>query len=279
MTIPSTVLGLVQATMMQVGGADAPAAGAAESEAASLLDYILDAGFVSYLLILCSIVAVALVIRNILVLRRSVVVKPDVVRQLESLLVAGNVREAERFCQQPENSCFVTRVFGQALVRCSRSPFGLMEVRAGAEEAGSAEVESMHRLNDGVGIIAAVAPMLGLLGTVIGMIGAFQTIGSLTGSARSNSLAMFMSMALVNTAEGLVIAIPCTVAFALFRRRIESLTTTLTDIIERMIGHVQAISSPAAGGGAGGGPGVGAARAPVAAQGGGGAAMARGAAR
>jgi biopolymer transport protein ExbB len=278
MTIPSMLLGIVQATMMQAGGADGAAAGATEAEAASLLDYILDAGLVSYLLIVCSIVAVALVIRNILVLRRSVVVKPDVVRQLESLLVAGNVREAERFCQQPENNCFVTRVFGQALVRCSRSPFGLMEVRAGAEEAGSAEVEGLHRLNDGVGIIAAVSPMLGLLGTVIGMIGAFQTIGSLTGSARSNSLAMFMSMALVNTAEGLVIAIPCTVAFALFRRRIESLTTTLTDIIERMIGHVQAISNAGASGGGG------AARGPVAAQGGvsaggAGAPMARGAAR
>lgn len=246
MLTPSPLLPLVQALLAQNSPADASATGAADApEAVSLLDYILDAGLVSYLLIACSVLAVALVIRNAILLRRNHVLRPDIVRQLEAHLVAGNIREAERFCQQPENDCFVARVFGHALTRCSRSPFGIMEIRSGAEEAGATEVEQMHRLNDGIGILAAVAPMLGLLGTVIGMIGAFQTIGSLTGSARSNQLALFMSMALVNTAEGLVIAIPCTVAFALFRRRIETLTKTLGDTIERLLGHAQSTAQPA----------------------------------
>ena len=266
MSIPSMVFGVAGSLLSQATGAEGGGA-APEAEAVSLLDYVLDAGIVSYLLIACSVAAVALVIRNMLVLRRSQVVRPEIVRQLEALLVAGNVREAERFCQQPENSCFVTRVFGQALARCARSPFGLMEVRTGAEEAGSNEVENLHRLNEGIGILAAVAPMLGLLGTVIGMIGAFQTIGSLTGSARSNQLALFMSMALVNTAEGLVIAIPCTVAFALFRRKIETLSVTLTDILERLIGHVQAISG--AGNASAPRPVAAPARAPAGAAGGG----------
>jgi biopolymer transport protein ExbB len=83
----------------------------------------------------------------------------------------------------------------------------------------------LHRLNNGLGVLAAVGPMLGLLGTVIGMIGAFNAIGSLQGAARSTELARFMSLALVNTAQGLVVAVPATVAFALFRQRIDRLVT------------------------------------------------------
>lgn len=241
MAIPSMFSMLAQVVMLQnaaPGGAPGGAPAAPAVESTTLLDYIVDGGFVSFLLIGCSIAAVSLVIRNILVLRRAQVVRPDVVRQLESLLVSGNVREAERFCAAAENNCFVTRVFGQALVRCSRSPFGLMEIRAGAEEAGSAEVEGLHRLNDGVGIIAAVSPMLGLLGTVIGMIGAFRTIGTLQGASRSTELASFMSMALVNTAEGLTVAIPCTVAFALFRRRIDRVLQLVGRDLERLGAYV-----------------------------------------
>ena len=102
-------------------------------------------------------------------------------------------------------------------------------------DAGVPEVDRLHRLNEGLGILAAVGPMLGLLGTVIGMIGAFRAIGTLTGTARSNQLATFMSMALVNTAEGLIVAIPCTIAFALFRRRIEVLTHQMSDVLERLV--------------------------------------------
>jgi biopolymer transport protein ExbB/TolQ len=77
--------------------------------------------------------------------------------------------------------------------------------------------------------------MLGLLGTVIGMIGAFNAIGSLQGAARSTELARFMSLALVNTAQGLVVAVPCTVAFALFRQRIDRVASEIgDDVLERL---------------------------------------------
>ena len=87
--------------------------------------------------------------------------------------------------------------------------------------------------------IAAVGPMLGLLGTVFGMIGAFQTIGTLEGAARSNKLAEFMSLALINTAEGLMVAIPCTVAFAVFRRRIDRLGADAGVIAEELAGLIE----------------------------------------
>ena len=111
----------------------------------------------------------------------------------------------------------------------------MMEFRAAVEEAAQGEADELHRMNDMIGIIAAVGPMLGLLGTTMGMIGAFRTIGALEGAARSNQLATFMSMALVNTAEGLVIAIPCTIAFSLFRRHVDALVQRIGRDLERLI--------------------------------------------
>jgi len=89
--------------------------------------------------------------------------------------------------------------------------------------------------------------MLGLLGTVIGMIGAFNAIGSLQGAARSTELAKFMSLALVNTAQGLVVAVPCTVAFALFRQRIDRMVTDVAaDVLEPLSDDLAAGLSMAA---------------------------------
>jgi biopolymer transport protein ExbB len=198
----------------------------------SILQYIRDGGPLSYLLVLVSFVAVALIIRNILMLRRSRLAPPEVLARLEGELKQNDVEGALAVCAAPANDSFVARVFGAALLRCSRSPFGFLELRTALEEAGQREADRLHRANDGVGIIAAVGPMLGLLGTVMGMIGAFASIGALEGTARSRELASFMSIALVCTAEGLLVAIPCTVAFAMFRRHIDHLISEISEKIE-----------------------------------------------
>src|SRR4051812_5974885 len=89
-----------------------------------------------------------------------------------------------------------------------------------------------------------MGPMLGLLGTVLGMIGAFATIGSLEGAARSKELAGFMALALVNTAEGLAVAIPCTAAFSILRRRLDRLIGDAGEVIENLAVYIE---NPAAG--------------------------------
>jgi biopolymer transport protein ExbB len=195
--------------------------------------YIRDGGLLSYVLIGLSVVALALIIRNLFVLRRGQFAPPRVVSAVEGMLAAGRVVEAERFLRTPENRCFLSTVMIEALARCRAKPTGLADFRAAAEEVAREEADEVHRMNDGIGILAAVGPMLGLLGTVIGMIGAFRTIGTLQGAARSNELAVYMSMALVSTAEGLIVAIPCTIAFALFRRRIDRLVQRVGRDLER----------------------------------------------
>lgn len=215
---------------------------AAKSVTKSLLQYIQDGGIVSYLLVMLSFVAVTLVIRNILIYRRSKQAPEDVFQRLDELLKGGDTEGAMAICNAEENRSFLTRVFGAALQRCARSPFGFLELRSALEESGQREADRLHRFNDSIGIIAAVGPMMGLLGTVIGMIGAFATIGQLEGAARSQGLASYMSVALVCTAEGLIIAIPCTVCFAIFRRHVDHLISEIAERIEDLTRNLEQTS-------------------------------------
>ncbi|MBL9030868.1 MAG: MotA/TolQ/ExbB proton channel family protein [Phycisphaerae bacterium] len=212
---------------------------AADTGSKSLLQYIHSGGVVSYILVCVSLVAVALLIRNALIFRADKLAPPDVFERIDAALRRGDTQAAMAICADPDNASFLSRVFGSALLRCSRSPFGFLELRTAIEESGQREADRLHRYNDGVGIIAAVGPMLGLLGTVLGMIGAFATLGGMEGAARSRELARFMSYALVCTAEGLAIAIPCTIAFSLFRRRVDHLISHIADQIEHLTSAIE----------------------------------------
>ncbi len=219
--------------------ADEPAAAAAATSAPSksLLSYVADGGFLSYVLVCLSAVALTLVVRMLLVLRKDNFIPEPLLRELTTTSQEGNLSAFAAACGRSE--AFAARVLFGGVRRAQASPMGMLEFNSGCEDEMHRETERLHRLNDAVAIIAAVAPMLGLLGTVIGMIGAFATISALQGAARSNELARFMSMALVNTAEGLVIAIPATIAFGLCRRRIESLVDETAEVIEPIAAAIQ----------------------------------------
>lgn len=235
-------------------------AGVPSGETMSMFEYLRAGGPLGYVMLALSVLGLALMVRNILALRRTQLVPEGTADALRPLLRRGDLAGAARFCSDPARSNFVTEVMGAAIRRCMGSPIGALEARPAVEEAGQAATIKLHRLNHGIGVLAAVGPMLGLLGTVIGMIGAFHAIGALQGSARSTELARFMSLALVNTAQGLIIAVPCTVAFALFRQRIDKLAMEigatvlepLSDDLSAGLGGAQSLpSSPPARGGAG----------------------------
>ena len=214
---------------------DAAALLAQEGGSMSLLEYVRAGGALGYVLIGLSVLAVALIVRNVLAVRRSLLAPAELVEALSRQLRAGDVPGAARTCADDPGHSFVATVMAAAIRRCSASPMGAFEARAAVEEAGQAATARLQRLNNGLGVLAAVGPMLGLLGTVIGMIGAFNAIGSLQGAARSTELARFMSLALVNTAQGLVVAVPCTVAFALFRQRIDRIVSDVaSEELERL---------------------------------------------
>lgn len=201
----------------------------------SLFEYVRAGGVLGWVLIALSVLALALIVRNLLAVRRALLAPPELVDAISAQLRAGDVAGAGRRCAEDPGHSFVATVMAAAIRRCSANPMGAFEARPAVEEAAQSAAGRVHRLNNGLGVLAAVGPMLGLLGTVIGMIGAFNAIGALQGSARSTELAKFMSLALVNTAQGLVVAVPCTVAFALFRQRIDRILTDIAaEELERL---------------------------------------------
>jgi len=224
------------------------AAGAAAPKSASqmtLFEYIHAGGVVGYFILLLSVTALGLIIANIIWLQRSSLMPPAVVGALKQFVLSGQLQSAKDFCNKTENASMIARTMGAALTRCEFSPLGLLEIRTAVVEAAEYESDRLYRNTDGIGLIAALGPMLGLFGTVIGMIGAFGSIGMMEGAARSQQLSDYMSIALVTTAMGLCVAIPCTAAYTLLRRRIESMVSEVSRELEAMVAHIERLSAGA----------------------------------
>lgn len=215
----------------------------------SLLQYIAAGREIGLIIILLSLVGVGMIVAQTLRMRRSRLAPPEVVQQLHDQLRANNVRGAIETCENPDNDSFLTRVLGSALIRCSRSPFGFLELRGALEEAGQSQVARLYRMTDGIGLIASVAPMLGLLGTVVGMVGAFDTIAMSEGPARPDQLGGSISQALVTTVLGLIVAIPATAAYTFLRNRIDTLTAEVGETIEELGAYLESAGGATAPGG------------------------------
>jgi biopolymer transport protein ExbB len=103
-----------------------------------------------------------------------------------------------------------------------------------AEEAGQAQVARLERSLEGLSVIAAIAPLLGLMGTVLGMVDAFEAIAA-QGPQAAGELASSISLALVTTLLGLAVAIPCVAMHAWFRVRLESIAAEAGLVMEAVL--------------------------------------------
>lgn len=204
-----------------------------------LLDYIAEGGEIGFIIIGLSFTAVVLIIASLVRLRVNRLAPEEHINALDRILRAGNVQQGITYCTSPDNDSFLTRILGAALLRCSRSPFGLLELRTALEESGQQEVARLHRSTDAIGLIASISPMLGLLGTVVGMVGAFDTLAVSQGVAKPDQLAGNISIALITTVLGLIVAIPCTAVYAYLRNRIDSLVADIGNLIEELASHVE----------------------------------------
>ncbi|MEM8756227.1 MAG: MotA/TolQ/ExbB proton channel family protein [Planctomycetota bacterium] len=211
----------------------------------SLFEHIASGGPIGLLIIMLSFAAVALVIVHLVQLRLQRLAPVEHFEKLGSLLSARKIDSARSYCLETEPHSFLLDVVGAALTRCARSPFGLLEFRASLEEAGQQEVSKLNRSIEGLALIASVAPMLGLLGTVVGMVGAFDRLGASAGGfARPDELASSISVALITTVLGLVVAIPVTACTTFFRNRIDALAAAVAEMTEELLGYVESHQAP-----------------------------------
>lgn len=187
------------------------------------------------LILLLSVISVYFIIEQSLTITRRRLMPDEVLNELERLIVHGEISKAIELCNQPENYSLSTEVIVAGLNRYKSSEFGFAEYRSAVEEAGEDQTGKLYRRTEVLNVIGAIAPMLGLTGTVLGMIEAFTTIASLEGMARPQELAGGIGQALITTLLGLVVAIPTMVAFSFFRNKIELIVAEAGKRIERVM--------------------------------------------
>ena len=165
-----------------------------------------------------SITLVALIVEHLLSLRRHHLLPIGLAEEVQRFLVAGDVSGANAACNaKPSFLSFVL----QAGIAETES--GWNAVEKAMEDAAADQSAKLLRKIDYLSVIANIAPMVGLLGTVFGMIFAFQEVASTEGSARAADLATGIYQALVTTVGGLLVAIPALAAFAIFRNHIDQM--------------------------------------------------------
>ena len=236
-TVPSRVASAQESETLEDVGA-APATGAAEPEPAktrSVLDTIIDGGVVGLLIILLSVVSVGFVIEHFMTIRKATLMPDDVAADLEEMIGQGQVDQAVEYCTDPENDSLFTSVVLAGLERYKGSEFGFAEYKAAVEEAGEDQTGRLYRKTEVLGLIGSIAPMLGLTGTVLGMIKAFNTIAATEGAAKPAELAGGIGQALVTTLMGLVVAIPTMIAFSYFRNKIDSIIAEAGKRVEQVL--------------------------------------------
>lgn len=209
-----------------------------------MLSILQAAGWPIIPLVLCSVVALALVIERFLSLREARVAPARLVDEVLSVTRTG-VPSADTINKLAENSV-LGQLLAQGLRAAANEPrITESNLRGAFESAGRDAVHQMERNLNALGTIASAAPLMGLLGTVIGMIEIFGASGAATGSSGANpmELAHGISVALYNTAFGLIVAIPSLMFYRHFRARIDAYTVAMEQAAERMVPHLLRLTS------------------------------------
>ena len=202
-----------------------------------MLELVKSGGWLMAPIILCSIAAMAIIIERLWSLQRERVVPEDLVARAWRWIMTEELTD-ERIQALREGS-----PLGQVLAAGLDSRDLDRELmKESVEEVGRHVVHELERYLNALGTIAAITPLLGLLGTVIGMIKVFAVITA-QGVGEPRLLAGGISEALITTAAGLTVAIPSLLFYRVLRGRVDALVVTMEKEALRMVGALQALRS------------------------------------
>jgi len=199
----------------------------------SIISTILHSGgmviFVWICLLATSVIMMTLIIQLAISMQKKKLAPPPLVDSLRQLIGSGNYQEAWETCNANRN--YLANVLKSGLSRIGR---GKEAVESGLAEHGMREATLLRTKNSYLSVIGVVSPMIGLLGTVIGMMGAFSVLGA-SGMGNPKELAGKISEVLLATASGLFIAIPAFVAYYIFRNMSQASIVHADDIVNTLI--------------------------------------------
>ena len=199
----------------------------------SMFELFKETGPVGLIILACSITGTALTIQYAVNMTEEKLFPQQLVSQTEELLAAQEIDEAYQLCSANKN--YFCNIMAGALERAFG---GYEEVRAGLAETSASEKFKLDAKINVLSLIGNLGPLIGLLGTVTGMIASFQVIATLK-NPTPKDLATGVYEALVNTTMGLFVAIVFLTATFILKNKVSSLTlkinTTATDIVARTI--------------------------------------------
>ncbi len=188
------------------------------NELTDTFEVISRGGILMFPIMLCSIVALAIAIERFFSLRRASIDTREFMDTMRQVLRQNRVQEAIEICD--ETDAPVARIMKAGILKHNRSKD---DIREAIEDAGHLEIPRLERYMSALATCANIAPLLGLLGTVSGMIKAFAQIQNKKGQVNPSDLAEGISNALVTTAAGLTVAIPTLVIYNYFVTRVDNM--------------------------------------------------------
>ena len=193
-------------------------------------------GILMWPIMLCSVVALSIAIERFWSLRRATIDAREFMDTMRNVLRQNRVQEAIEICDETDGP--IARITKAGLLKHKSSK---EDIREAIEDAGHLEIPRLERYLSALATCANIAPLLGLLGTVSGMIRAFQQIEHLQGQVNPSDLAGGINNALVTTAAGLSVAIPTLVVYNYFVSRVESMIVEMeissSELVELLTRH------------------------------------------
>ncbi len=205
-----------------------------------MIEFFQKGGVMMYPLLLCSIFALAVTIERLWNLRRKAVLVPEVAAVLEQIQTPADFSLARSICQK------FSGPFSQIVVTCiDNYDLPTDELRLTIEDEGRQQVRSLKRWLGILETVAGIAPLLGLLGTVLGMIDVFEVIEQM-GVGQAKALSGGISQALITTVAGLFIGIPALIAYNYLSSRSDNLILDIEKYTLVLLNKIIRMKAPAA---------------------------------
>jgi len=183
-----------------------------------VIEVITKGGILMVPIILCSVVALAITIERFLTLRRATIDTREFMDGMRKVVRQNRIQEAIQICDETDGP--IARIVKAGILKHNRSK---EDIREAIEDAGHLEIPRLERYLSAMATCANIAPLLGLLGTVAGMINVFAKIRNEGGSVPADKLAGGIEEALFTTAAGLTVAIPTIVVYNYFVSRVDNM--------------------------------------------------------
>jgi biopolymer transport protein ExbB len=236
------ILPLACLALLLLGGAALAQAQPTAGEELNMFQiYVLRGGYFNFLIIALSIVTIALIIEHIVTLNRDKLAPPQVIVELEQLIDEEQYEEALNLCEATPN--YVTNVVGAALARVGE---GMDPMVNSMESAIDEQNLKLAQKISWLSLCGNLGPMMGLYGTVVGMVDAFTQIATATSTPSPAQLASGIYTALVTTVWGLLVAMPALSAFFIFKNKIQKVCFELAAVAAELVERTKPAMQPQA---------------------------------